>query len=171
MNFSKQFVVCAACLCAAVAATPSVGYEINNHADMTQTAVERSVLANADRVFRLGLKRLDIADVKQRFPLDATLPAIPYCFGSYLPGSTARQYDQAIAAGQSVTQDPGVRQPTWGASGVETKLTIADFFRYGACFEDSEAPQIRPLAHFYNPQDSGAGGSEGVIPTGPSSLD
>ena len=150
-------------------------YEINNHADMTEIAALKSSLTTSNgangKLFRLGLRPFAIDRTEQTFPLDTNLPAIPYCFGSYLPGSTARQYDQAVAAGQTVTQDPGTKQPTWGANGTETKLTIADFFRYGACFEDSEAPQIRPLAHFYNPQDSGAGGSEGVIPTGPSSLD
>lgn len=148
-------------------------YEINNHADMSQTSAERSTLSvnGNEKLFKIGLKRLDIADPKQTFPLDPSLPQIPYCFKSYLPGGTIREYD---AATSGRIQEPGTSQPGWVANPTlanPSKLTIAELFRYGACYEDSEEPNVRPYAHFYNPQDLGRALTVGVFQPGPSSID
>ncbi len=111
---------------------------------MSQRALVLSTLlqdsASLSKLFRIGLKSVPVIHSSQSFPLDATLPAIPYCFGGYLPNSTARQYDEVVVAARPIVQDPGTKQPTWGAIGTETQLTIADFFRNGTCYEDEEHP-------------------------------
>ena len=50
-------------------------------------------------------------------------------------------------------------------------ITQRNVDRISACFEDSETPDKKPLAHFYNPQDAGRGLSFGIVVPGPSSLD
>ena len=149
-------------------------YEINNHADMSQTAVEKSVLTIVDgtperdqKLFKLGLKTLDITDSKQTFPLDTSLLPIPYCFGSNRPAKwkvTIPVGDSNFPAGQ---QDGTQTQPNWS----NPKLTLAQMIRYGACFEDSDEPNKRPVSHFYNTQNGGAALTLVVfVPAGPSSL-
>ena len=87
-----------------------LAYEINNHADMSQDAVSLSALrqdtGSKGKLLRLGLKQIDPLADNQRFPLDPSLPVIRYCFGEYLPGQPAREYDKAVAAGRPVAQDP-----------------------------------------------------------------
>jgi hypothetical protein len=149
-------------------------YEINNHADMTERAALISKLndQNADgKLRRLGLSPRDLGSEKQKFLIEDTLPQIRYCYGEYLPGQPAREYDKPANAGQRI-QDPSIPQPLWndGTLG-STQLTIAQLFRYGACYEDAEEPFVRPRSHFYNPQDAGAGVSVGGLSAGPSSLD
>ena len=150
---------------AALFSPASTGYEINNHADMSQRASEIGfpISGTNDKLFRLGLRRLAISDPRQTFALGAGLPPIPYCFGEFLPGGSFREYELTTAGGR--VQDPAVVQPTG------SKLTIAQLFRYGACFEDSETPDKKPLALFYNPPDAGRGLSFGLVVPGPSSLD
>lgn len=150
---------------AALFSPASTGYEINNHADMSQRASEIGfpISGTNDKLFRLGLRRLAISDPRQTFALGAGLPPIPYCFGEFLPGGSFREYELTTAGGR--VQDPAVVQPTG------SKLTIAQLFRYGACFEDSETPDKKPLALFYNPPDAGRGLSFGIVVRGPSSLD
>jgi len=67
-------------------------YEINNHGDMSQQALLMSSLGTGagpnGKLFRVGVRPLDVQNPDQKFVLDANLPAIPYCFGSYLPGNT-----------------------------------------------------------------------------------
>ena len=143
-------------------------YEINNHADMSLQAALLSKLTREGgangKLSRLGLRALDIENKRQLFPLvpiTGVLPEIRYCFGEYLPGGTARDYE-ASSAGR--LQDSAVEQPDWSGR----KFTIAQLIRYGGCFEDSESPFSRPLSHFYNPQNSGAGLA---VPSGtPNSL-
>jgi hypothetical protein len=128
-------------------------YEINNHADMSQTAALKSTLNNAAKLNKLGLRGLPLIDSRQRLslaPISGALPEIRYCFGEFLPGSTARVYE-ASAAGR--LQDPTIEQPDWAGR----RFTIAQLIRYGACFEDSESPFSKPLSHFYSVQQSGAG--------------
>ncbi len=149
----------------------ALGYEINNHADMSQEALNKSVLATNlnEKLLKVGLRQLDVASARQTFPLDSTLPEIRYCFGEYLPSGGYNEYRRSTSGR---IQDETIPQPDWGsAASSERRLTIAQLFRYGACFEDSEEPTARPLAHFYNPQDSGAGLTVLGLPAGPSSLD
>jgi|JI10StandDraft_1071094.scaffolds.fasta_scaffold17548_2 hypothetical protein len=152
-------------LLALIHGTATNAYEINNHADMSQTALARSVLQifngqpeSETKLFKLGLKAFFTTDDKQTFPLGAGLGPIPYCYGSERPDpwkvtTTAIPPQQA---GETVAQ------PNW----VGGSLTIAQMIRYGACYEDEEEPYQRSISHFYNPQDQGAGS-----PLGPNSLD
>jgi hypothetical protein len=129
----------------------SLAYEIPNHADMSRTALEKSILAaNAnEKLFKIGLKKLDVADNNQRFPLPSSLPAIPMCFG------VVRDSNGAMVANTAL----GV-QPPWNTDSGRTVLSIANLIRYGACYEDNEGALLltnqRPIAHFYDPQRSGA---------------
>jgi hypothetical protein len=164
-----------ASLFAALVIPTVCAYEINNHADMSQFALQKSVLTQdfsaSGKLFRLGLKQIDPTLSGQSFPLSAGLPIIRYCFGEYLPGQPAREYDRPANAAQRV-QDGGVTQPNWDGSGAGGEsLTIAQMIRYGACYEDAEEPFIRPRSHFYNPQNAGEGLSVIGIGAGPSSLD
>ncbi len=147
-----------------------LAYEINNHADMSQRAATIATsMQTSGKLSRLGLKNLPIQDDRQTFALSSGLPIIRYCFGEYLPDGTEREYRLASTTSGRV-QDPTIVQPNWNGAG-GTKLNITQFFRYGACFEDSETPGKRPLAHFYNPQDSGRGLNFGLAQPGPSSID
>ncbi len=142
----------------------ATAYEINNHADMSETAVSMSQLADArptGTLFRLGLKPLQLGDEKQPFPLEAGLGPIPYCFGSISPGPGI------LTTWATLPQKPGERpnQPDWVAG-----LGIADMIRYGACYEDATEVSKRPFAHFYNPQNNGAPLTELNTRLGPSSL-
>jgi hypothetical protein len=155
----------------------SQAYEINNHADMSQTAIVRSILGQEigpnRKLFRLGLRAVDLDNTKQTFPLDADLGPIPYCFGSSKPEPwrvTMRDAGEFAAVTARPAQDASVAQPGWMAVG-GAKLTIAQMIRYGACYEDEEEPNIRSLAHFYNPQNGGAGLSETGLPLGPNSME
>lgn len=112
-------------------------YEINNHADMSEEAAKKSLVATTSKQLKLGLRALPLTDSRQRFPLSDGLPAIRYCFGEYLPGGIARAYD-ANTSGRA--QDPSIEQPTWGGPSGGTQLAVGQMFRYGACFEDSESP-------------------------------
>ena len=63
-------------------------YEINNHADMTQRALEISPfnsVAPTGKLARLGLNAFPLGDPRQLLPIDASLGPIPYCFGSARP--------------------------------------------------------------------------------------
>jgi hypothetical protein len=146
------------------ASSDAIAYEINNHADMSQRSAE--ILFDGAiglaKLTRLGLKSTPIGSDKQTFPLSPGLGPIPYCFGSTRPQPFVVVTDQIPVT----QQDPTQAQPSWAGAGADTQLTVAQLFRYGACFEDSEAPDKRPLAHFYNPQEQGAAGLGG-----PSSLD
>jgi hypothetical protein len=125
-------------------------YEINNHADMSQEAAIKSLLATnqGQKLVTLGLKRVTLIDPRQTFPLAQELPRNRFCFG------------ETVNPDGSVTQDPAVAQPRWGA-GVAGRheMTIAELFRYGACHEDHAtlASGYRVFAHFYDPQNSGRG--------------
>ena len=137
-------------------------YEINNHADMSDTSALRSSLADLStngKLFRIGLKARRIDDPLQTFPLTLGLPEQRKCFGELDNGA----------------QEPGTSQPGWGASAGRTNLQIVQLFRYGACYEDNEGinPLInqRPLAHFYDPQHGGRGLTDIAIGTVPSSVD
>jgi hypothetical protein len=139
-------------------------YEINNHADMSEVAVFISAVNDTSKngkLSRLGLKPFLLTAPDQRFPLDASLGPIPYCFGSERPEPF--KVTTSTIPGQQ--PNSGSAQPNWTAAG-GTQLTIAEFIRYGACYEDEEEPFQRSISHFYNPQDQGAG-----APLGPSSLD
>jgi len=131
-------------------------YEINNHADMSETSAALSALNDArtdGKLFRLGLKPLLLTNTKQTFPLDTSLLPIPYCFGSDRPAKwkvTIPVGDSNFPTGQ---RDGTQTQPDWSSP----KLTLAQMIRYGACFEDADDPNKRPLTHFYNPQDFGLG--------------
>jgi hypothetical protein len=156
---------------------PATAYEINNHADMSQQAASMSTLVQdfgaQGKLFRLGLKSFDITRNEQRFPLDAGLGPIPYCFGSSRPEPwrvTMRDAGEFAAVTARPAQDASVAQPGWMAVG-GAKLTIAQMIRHGACYEDEEEPSIRSLAHFYNPQNGGAGLSETGLPLGPNSME
>ena len=141
--------------------TPVLSYEIPNHADMSQTSAEKSVLQQGDpqKLSRLGLKPRVLIDPLQTFPLSQGLPIKPTCFG------VTRNTDGIVVA------DPN-NQPPWGADAGRTQLSIANLFRYGACYEDNVEPgDIRVLAHFYDPQNGGRGLSTLVGPLGPSSPD
>ncbi len=152
-------------------------YEINNHADMSQRSAEMSFNGafGLAKLARLGLKPAPIASDNQRFPLDTNLGPIPYCFGSDRPTDwqvtipfNSLNYPTTQQVGN------GVAQPDWVAAG-GPKLTIAEFIRYGACYEDEEEPNPRSLSHFYNPQNDGVG-APNTSPTElalrePSSLD
>lgn len=156
---------------AAVTCCVSVGraYEINNHADMSQTAANKSALAALNPagtkiplLERLGLKSFPAAlnDSRQTFPLDPALGPIPYCFGSERPEPFAVIINDPTKFPPQ--QDTSIAVPTWGTNNQRTQLTIAQFFRYGACFEDSESPDKKPLSHFYDPQHQGAAGLGGA---------
>jgi hypothetical protein len=154
---------------------PAVAYEINNHADMSQDAAFLSVLrTDAQKLSRLGLKQRVLTDGAQRLPLDKYLGPIPYCFGSDRPADWAVTIPLGNTNFPSQQQGNGLPQPPWTANTTSdyaedrAQLTIAEMIRYGACFEDADdnAGAWRPLAHFYNPQNEGTGGTGG-----PSSLD
>lgn len=67
----------------------AIAYEINNHADVSENAVGKSVLATdvgpKGKLARLGLRNLQLSSDKQTFALNGGLGAIPYCFGSARP--------------------------------------------------------------------------------------
>ena len=138
-------------------------YEINNHGDMSQIAVEKSVLSlnNNAKLLQLGLKKLDIASPRQTFQLDDPLGPIPYCFGSRRPDPFKVTTPDIPPGGP---QDPSITPPNWYGSGYSL-LTIAQLIRYGACYDGEEEPNIRSISHFYDPQNQGAGAT-----FGPSSL-
>lgn len=152
--------------CLFLAAPISGAYEINNHADLTQMAASMGFpeISGFPRQAKLGLKKFSIFDGNQTFPLNTGQGPIPYCFGS-VRGDPF----EIVTTNVLAQQDPSISQPNWNAAG-GAKLTVSQLFRYGACFEDTESPGKRPLAHFYNPQDNGAGLTIGVIQPGPSSL-
>ena len=157
---------CAGAVALICASHSASSYEINNHADLTQFSATISFpeIVDYPKQAKLGLKKLSIFDSNQSFPLSAGFGPIPYCFGSIRDDPF-----ELISTRALPQQDPSILQPDWNApSG--PKLTIAQLFRYGACFEDSETPGVRPFAHFYNPQDNGAGLMVGPIQPGPSSL-
>ncbi len=154
-NFGKVLVLGACLQLSGIA----YSYEINNHADMSQTALQLSKLGTTSgttgKLRQLGLKDLDVFSKRQLFPLvpvAGTLPEIRYCFGEYLPGGIAREYEKSASSSLRF-QDPGIEQPDWAGR----TFTIAQVFRYGSCFEDSESPFSRPLTHFYNVQSNGDG--------------
>jgi hypothetical protein len=124
-------------------------YEIPNHADMSQTSAEKSVLeANGgEKLARLGLRKLRLIDNTQSFPVASGLPQIPLCFG------VSRDTSGAMVANPNT-------QPPWNTDAGRTVLSIANLIRYGACYEDNEGALLltnqRPIAHFYDPQRSGA---------------
>jgi hypothetical protein len=168
IGITRGFALVVAFVCTSLSA-----YEINNHADMSQTAAEFSVLgdnAPNGKLFRLGLKTRQLGDPGQTFSLSRTvqgfdLGPIPYCFGSNRPAQwkvTIPFGDSNFPSGQ---QDGTVAQPNWLYGGTP-QLTIAQLIRYGACYEDEEEPYARSISHFYNPQAQGAS-----APLGPSSLD
>ena len=131
---------------AVVACAPLFAYEINNHADISDTSVRRSVLGQevgpARKLFRIGLRPFDLDDTNQTFPLTLGLPEMRKCFGELDNGS----------------QEPGTSQPGWSASAGRTNLQIVQLFRYGACYEDNvDASGARVLTHFYDPQHQGRG--------------
>ena len=135
------------------AANVTHGYEIVNHADMSQESALLSVFGKdtgpSGKAFRLGLKPRVITDPVQTFPLQPNFPDIRECFGE-----VKDKDGNVIATGvQPLSRD---------------QYQIAQLFRYGACFEDNEsiATGLRPLAHFYDPQHGGSG-----INGGPSSPD
>ena len=159
----RKWTICS-CVIFVCAISHSFAYEINNHADMSDTSAKRSSLADnspSGKLFRLGLKPKDLDSDKQTFPLSAGLGPIPYCYGSERPVPW-KVTTSAVPAQQ---QGNGVTQPNWLTVG-GPQLTIAQMIRYGACFEDEEEPFARSLSHFYNPQSSGSG-----APLGPNSLD
>jgi hypothetical protein len=141
-------------------------YEIPNHADMSEQAIRYSTLNRLTnnrfaKLEALGLRSKALDDNLQRFPLTAELAPIPMCYGIKL-----NQDGQVVA-----DTDFGM-QPTWGEdTGGGALLTIANLFRYGACFEDSIEPDPRSLAHFYNPQNGGSGIVQGNVQLGPNSPD
>jgi hypothetical protein len=165
---------CAASLMLVFGTSSVSAYEINNHADMSQEAANLSVLRqDTSKLSRLGLKQFILTEGKQTFPLDAGLGPIPYCFGSSKPEPwrvTMRDASEFAAVTARPAQDGSVAQPGWLVAG-GAKLTIAQMIRYGACYEDEEEPNIRSLAHFYNPQNGGAGLSETGLPLGPNSME
>jgi len=119
----------------------------------------------AGKLFRLGLKNVDITRTEQTFPLDNSLGPIPYCFGSQrpVPFKVTTWANPAQISGEEG------KQPNWTLVGAP--LTIAQMIRYGACYEDESEPNKRSLAHFYNPQDGGAALTvAGIVPAGLSSL-
>jgi hypothetical protein len=142
-QFTRRIAIAGVMLCVAVQAS---GYEIVNHADMTQTSGERTSLTTDigngkdGKLFRLGLKQFSLIDPRQTFPLQANFPEIRECFG------------ETRDASGNVT-NPGV-QPV-----ARDQYQIAQLFRYGSCFEDNEGVLVglRPLAHFYDPQHNGRG--------------
>lgn len=161
--------------CALLALTHSAAsnaYEINNHADMSQEAILRSVLQLSDgqperetKLFKLGLKAFLTTAEEQSFPLKQIHPfgpalgPIPYCFGSTRPFPdwkvTVPYGDPNYPTGQKVGED--VLQPFPPGATTLPKLTLAQMIRYGACYEDEEEPNARSVTHFYNPQDGGSG--------------
>ncbi|HNY48534.1 MAG TPA: hypothetical protein PKN64_16380, partial [Casimicrobium sp.] len=173
-------------LSSAVLATraPVHAYEIDNHADVPDTAIVRSVLGTdigpAGKLARLGLGNLQPNSDKQTFPLKQIHPfgpalgSIPYCFGSTRPTPpnwkiTIPFSDPIYPSGQKDGED--VLQPFPRDATTLPKLTIAQMIRYGACYEDDEEPKARSLTHFFNPQDGGAAlTGAGIVPAGPSSL-
>jgi len=147
-------------------------YEINNHADMSQAAIELSALNDTGlggKLARLGLRNLPLRDPAQAFPLKQIDPfgpvlgPIPYCFGSERPGNGGPwQWKVTIAYGDPLypaTQKAGedVQQPFPSGTTILPELSIAQMMRYGACYEDEEEPNPRSVTHFYNPQSEGAG--------------
>jgi len=141
-------------------------YEINNHADISQQALALSVLVQprptASKLAALGLRDVSVLDNKQRFPLDANLLPIPYCFGSERP----EPFKVGTWSIPPQRRGSGIEQPDWSTAH-SAGLTIAQLIRYGSCYEDEEVPDAKPVAHFYNPQNVGAGVDLGI---GPSSL-
>ncbi|MCC7068719.1 MAG: hypothetical protein IT523_09710 [Burkholderiales bacterium] len=140
-------------------------YEINNHADIAETSANFSVLSNATstgKLSKLGLRPLLLSSNKQRFPLDASLLPIPYCFGSERP----EPFKVSTWSIPPQQRGSGIEQPDWSTAH-SAGLTIAQLIRYGSCYEDEEVPDAKSVAHFYNPQNVGAGVDLGI---GPSSL-
>ena len=140
-------------------------YEINNHADISEAGIEHSKLNDINPnnlLLRLGLRALPLSSNKQRFPLDANLLPIPYCFGSERP----EPFKVGTWSIPPQRRGSGIEQPDWSTAH-SAGLTIAQLIRYGSCYEDEEVPDAKPVAHFYNPQNVGAGVDLGI---GPSSL-
>ena len=138
-------------VCAVISAS-AIGYEIPNHADMSENALLKSALfLSPGKLSRLGLKQIDPRLNTQRLPLPNSLPPIPMCFG------VVRGSNGAMVANTA----PGVQPPWRQDARGSTNLSIANLIRYGACYEDNEGPLLgidqRPVAHFYDPQQSGRG--------------
>lgn len=142
---------------AAFPSTFATAYEINNHADMSEAAARVSFPQQSGfpRLAKLGLRPLSIFDPLQTFPLSPGLPQIRKCFGELEGGG----------------QELGTSQPPWGADAGRTQLQIAQLFRYGACFEDNTGSEVRPFAHFYDPQHNGRGLTVSTGALGPSSVE
>jgi hypothetical protein len=132
----------------AVISSSAIGYEVPNHADMSENAILKSaLLLSQGKLSRLGLKQIDPRLNTQMFPLPSSLPAIPTCFG------VSRDASGAMVANPNT-------QPPWNTDSGRTVLSIANLIRYGACYEDNEGVLLltnqRPIAHFYDPQRNGA---------------
>jgi len=147
-----------ACCFASIACANA--YEINNHADMSQRSAEVAEIGQTGngKLARLGLRRLPVASDSQRFPLGTGLGPIPYCFGSARPDPWLVTIGDAGTVNALLAQPPKdstTAQPDWMSNAGNVKLTIAQFIRYGACYEDEEHPYARSVTHFYNPQNGG----------------
>ena len=91
-------------------------YEINNHADISQQALALSVLVQprptASKLAALGLRDVSVLDNKQRFPLDANLLPIPYCFGSERP----EPFKVGTWSIPPQRRGSGIEQPDWSTA-------------------------------------------------------
>ncbi len=90
-------------------------YEINNHADIAETSANFSVLSNATstgKLSKLGLRPLLLSSNKQRFPLDANLLPIPYCFGSERP----EPFKVSTWSIPPQQRGSGIEQPDWSTA-------------------------------------------------------
>jgi hypothetical protein len=167
MNETTRFTLVA--FSCSIACASTLAYEINNHADMSQVSGERSRLSvdvgNGinGKLFRLGLRQLPLSDPRQSFPLTTLAFGGNYpldaCFGVYYRqrpdgsyeriGSDEEGYNGAGAGFTSI--------PSGLAAGATVSMSIAQAFRWGACYEDATEPAARSLAHFYDVQGEGRG--------------
>jgi hypothetical protein len=196
MKSSKSFVELRSMAIVSLFVTAnSFAYEIQNHADMSQIAAEQlSSLRSLDKLERLGLRRFELRDAKQTFPVEAKplgdgLPQ-DACYGEYYQQKRDAngKLEFTTEAGKTIPLYVKVGSDSTGYGGASTGFTsiptglkpnetipmsIAQALRWGACYEDETAHSPRSLAHFYNVQGKGQGITFPINilpPFGPGSL-
>jgi hypothetical protein len=124
---------------AAILCETAHAYEVSNHSDISVAAFSISKLRDTTangKLFRLGLRSLDLESDRQFFPRATGTALAPDAVNCWPLGSDNKR---AIPADFN-------------------KLTLAQLIRYGACYEDNvENGAFRVFAHFYNPQAGGVG--------------
>jgi hypothetical protein len=158
-NVSLPTVLCIA----AFAPSISFGYEIGNHASMSEQALRKSVLVtDVDKLRRLGLKALLPDNTRQLFPRNPLGTPEKQCYGYVVDNPLDPKASWTFRKDEPSAVEPFdlLGSTSTGNNG----YTLIDLIRYGSCYEDSEDPGYRSLAHFYDPQNGVSGISSAASP-------